>query len=107
MSVEQIKLDPCTFCEGPPKPIVTDSIRGGCFDESNIPDEGIIADGYVFCHECGASGPAAERVVFDNEDCNQLVREAVDLWQNRDARNRSLYDLGDKDGLNLFPRSSS
>lgn len=103
---EQITLPPCPFCEGPPKPVVAkaDYLGGGVFDESKIPRDGVDAEALVFCHECGATGEIVEELVFTEEDCRRIERQAVLNWCNRDNRHRRLYDGSAADGLNLYPR---
>lgn len=104
-----MKLTPCPFCEGPPVPIVVRALNGGgCFPDSELlGDDGLFVKACVFCHECGAHGPAVEDICFDRHDCNELEREAVVRWQSRDATNRGLYDGGEVEGLNEYPREDS
>lgn len=105
-TLTQQKLSPCPFCEGPPVPIVVKYPNGGVFPDSEIEaaDDGLMIRAFVFCHECGAKGPNVEGFVFSRQDCHEHEDEAVRLWQGRDARHRSLYDGGDRDRLNLYPR---
>lgn len=88
-------LPPCPYCGGPPVPVVVKAafLGGGCFDWEEIHPEGIDAEGYVFCHECGADGPKSELLVFDKADCEQLMNDGVDLWVNRDTRHSDLYEV--------------
>lgn len=90
-----ITLDPCPFCEGPPVPIVVKTMGGGVFDWDNIPDDGIMVDAYVFCHECGAHGSEVDDLVYEKEECLALEQQAVTLWQARNNRHRDLYDGSD------------
>jgi hypothetical protein len=104
-----IKLRPCPFCEGPPVPIaVEDGGLGGgslCQYKDRIPEEGLLATAFVFCHECGVHGPRADADLYFNPgDELPLLQEAVNLWNQRDNRHRDLYDLGEQEGLNDFPR---
>lgn len=100
-----IHLSPCPFCEGPPVPIVVRALKGGVFPDSECEgDDGLYVKAFVFCHECGAAGPKVDDVVFSRADCNYMERQAVDLWQARTAKNRNLYDGGEADGLNEYPR---
>lgn len=102
-----MKLHPCPFCEGPPCPIVVRTFNGGgCFPDSELAGEnGLDIKAYVFCHECGAKGPALDDVAFSREECNDLEALAVDMWQSRTAKHRNLYDGGERDGLNEYPRA--
>lgn len=99
-------LLPCPFCEGPPCPVVVRVLNGGgCFPDSELAgDDGLFVKAYVFCHECGANGPAVDDIAFDREQCNALERRAVELWQERGNKNRNLYDSGERQGLNEYPR---
>lgn len=100
-----IKLLPCPFCEGPPCPIVVRGLGGGVFPDSELegPD-GLDIDAHVYCHECGAQGETFHGIAYDREDCRDLERKAVEAWQARDARHRNLYDAGESDQHNLYPR---
>ncbi len=78
---------------------------GGCFPDSELNgDDGMHVSAYVFCHECGASGAAIDDVAYSRNDCDDFERQAVALWQNRSAKNRELYDGGEAEGLNEYPR---
>lgn len=89
----QSKLPPCPFCEGPPKPIVVRGIGGGTFsDEALRGDHGLYVRAFVFCHECGAEGPAITDFAYDRAGCNALQASAENLWIERNSRNRSLYN---------------
>ena len=102
-----MKLLPCPFCEGPPVPIVVRAFKGGgCFPDSELAGEdGLDVKAYVFCHECGADGPAVDDLAFSRAECDELERQAVALWQERGSKNRNLYDGGELEGLNEFPRA--
>lgn len=102
----QVLLKPCSFCGGPPKPIVThaDHPFGAAPRMDNYGDDGLWIEACVFCHECGAQGPALQRDIFDASDYDSALEAAVDLWQNRDERNADLYEASAADGLNFFPR---
>lgn len=103
-----IKLFPCPFCEGPPALIVqNDSAIGGAAPVRGLyGDNGLDVRAFVFCHECGAEGPAYESTVYDRYDYTYAEEQAVQLWQARDARNRPLFDAGETNGLNLYPRAT-
>jgi hypothetical protein len=107
LAVQIMKLHPCPFCEGPPCPITVRVLKGGgCFPDSELAgDDGLFVKSYVFCHECGSHGPAISDICFDRADCADLERQAVALWQDRSAKNRSLYDGGEPEGLNEYPRA--
>jgi hypothetical protein len=100
-----IKLAPCPFCEGPPCPVVVRGVGGGVFPDSEMegPD-GLYARAFVHCHECGVESESVRDFVFEPDDCKRIEREAVLLWNQRDARHRPLYDSGEHDGLNEYPR---
>jgi len=103
---DPIKLLPCPFCEGPPVPIVQAGHANGWLAlQDDYGDAGADAYAFVFCHECGTEGPHARTyLVYDRADYLALETEAVRLWNQRDARHRKLYDGGDANGLNLYPR---
>lgn len=102
-----MKLPPCPFCEGPPVPVVVRVLNGGgCFPDSELEgDDGLYVKSYVFCHECGAQGPAVDDIAFSRAECDALERQAVALWYGRGAKNRGLYDSGEREGLNEYPRA--
>ncbi|MGH8073701.1 MAG: Lar family restriction alleviation protein [Lysobacter sp.] len=104
---EPLLLNSCPFCDGPPVPIVqNDTPNGGAAPvQSDYGDEGLPARAFVFCHECGAEGPGADDVLFDAADYQSLEQQAVRLWQERNRRHRPLYDAGNEEGLNLYPRA--
>jgi hypothetical protein len=98
------KLKPCPFCEGPPCVTTMRVIGGGVFPDSEIEgDDGLFVKASVWCHECGADGPAIDDIAYSRADCYELERRAVALWNNRGNRHRSLYDSGEKRGLNEYP----
>lgn len=104
-----IKLRPCPFCEGPPVPIAVEDggLGGGCLSmyKDKMPPDGLLASAFVFCHECGAHGPSSEvDFYFNPGDELPLLQEAVNRWNLRGSENRDLYDHGERDGLNEFPR---
>lgn len=105
MSTEHLK--PCPFCGGPPVPIVTRAGYpwGALYVKDIDLEEGTDADGYVFCHECGARGPCAEECVGGEASYKLLEAEGVRLWQERDDHNGDLYRSGEDAGLNDYPRA--
>jgi hypothetical protein len=50
----------------------------------------------VLCHECGARGPRVEDSLDFSDDksrfISELERKAIEAWNERNARHRSLYD---------------
>lgn len=87
-------------------PAVVRVIGGGVFPDSEMDgDDGLFARSHVFCHECGAEGPSVDDVVFSRDECDELERQAVDLWQKRNSRHRDLFDSGKARGLNDYPRT--
>lgn len=106
MAAAQILLVPCPFCEGPPVPIVQNAIGGGAAPlQDDYGDEGLDVSAIVFCHECGAEGPAHDCTIYDRDEYFEAEAQGVRLWQERGANNRDLYDAGESVGLNLYPRS--
>lgn len=105
----QVKLSPCTFCEGPPVPTVQNDEQpiGAVLRQDYYGDDGLAINAHVFCHECGAQGPSHTDVIYSAEEYDEALQKAVELWQQRDARHRQLYDGGEAEGLNLFPRSDT
>lgn len=103
----KIEMVPCPFCEGPPVPIATNAIAGGVVRDEDLPaEDGLSVEAYVFCHECGAQGPMVDGLALDKEDCDRMTREAAEAWNLRNARHRDLFDAGERDGLNVYPRTS-
>lgn len=102
---EPITVPSCPFCEGPPVPFVSIAGAGGfALLQGDYGDEGLEVEAFVFCHECGAQGPTVEETIYTCDDYHRVELEAVNLWVNRDARHRDLYDAGEADGLNRYPR---
>lgn len=102
-------LKPCPFCEGPPVPIVQNDTanRGAAPLQDNYGPKGLYARAFVFCHECGAEGPAVEDTLWERSDYFALEAVAVRLWQDRDARHRGMYDAGVAQGLERYPREAA
>ncbi|MCH8506464.1 MAG: Lar family restriction alleviation protein [Ectothiorhodospiraceae bacterium] len=89
-----VKISPCPFCEGPPVIV-----------EKGDPEW---KEAFVFCHECGARGPTAEEFdVFTGREVDDVCAEATSLWNTRDSRHRDLYEAGDAERLNQYPRSAT
>jgi hypothetical protein len=101
-----VKMLPCPFCEGPPCPIVQNDSprRGGAPLLDDYGHDGLHVRAFVFCHECGADSPDVTGTIYDREDYMAIERQAVGLWQKRDARHRALYDGGEAEQLNVYPR---
>lgn len=93
------------FCEGPPVPLVQNGIGGGAAAlEEEYGDEGLYAHAIVFCHECGAECSTDATIIYTRDEYYELEARAVALWQQRDNRNRPLFNGGEAEGLNLYPR---
>jgi hypothetical protein len=66
-------------------------------------------EAHVWCHECGARGPFVDTCtlcIFErqiNLTVADVMRIAVERWNERGNKSRSCYDAGDAGGLNLFP----
>lgn len=80
-TIKRIDLAPCPFCEGPPVP------------------HGDHQEAYVFCHECGARGPIADLLLFQEGDllfldvtAEHMEQMAMRLWNDRNSRHRDVYD---------------
>lgn len=109
---EPIKLTPCPFCEGPPCVEARDEHgneigEGHQFDaDDNHP----WFSAHVWCHDCGARGPSIDTLslgTFEHLYDLQVVdvmRIAVERWNDRHAKARACYDAGERQGLNLWPR---
>lgn len=105
--MQAIKLSPCPFCGGPPVPTVQRELPpfGKVERQAEYGDLSLPVEAYVFCHECGAQGPHQQEFLDDAQDYDDVLLVAVQLWQQRDTRHRDLYDGGEAEGVNLFPRS--
>jgi hypothetical protein len=101
-------MRPCPYCEGPPAIIVKfrdaagNLIRDARIEES---EDGLHAEAFVFCHECGAQGPEETDIVFKGSHADQVKERAKVAWNTRDARHRDLYESGIAAGL--FARSET
>ena len=92
---------PCPFCGGPPCAVVMNvrvcrALRAEDWDGQAANggpayDHGLSLSGHVFCHECGSQGPYAEHVSAFPEDVEQLKRDGMRLWNERDARHLEMY----------------
>lgn len=110
--IEPIKMAPCPFCEGPPCIIARNWItRVEVFEEHRQNEDFDEAyEAYVWCHDCGAQGPMINTCAlgtFENIydlEVSDVMRIAVEHWNNRHARARPCYDAGEQKGLNIWPR---
>lgn len=104
-----IDLLSCPFCEGPPCPIVqNDTVnRGAARLLDDYGQDGLYVRAFVFCHECGALGPAHDALIYDREDYFAAEAAGVRLWQERDSRHRVMFDDGNAAGLNVYPRADA
>lgn len=104
---DPVALKPCSFCGGSPAPIVTlaDFPFGAAPRLDNYGDDGLSIEAYVFCHECGATGPIHEDAIYTADDYDSALEAGVDHWQTRDERHARLYEASQAEGLNLFPRT--
>jgi hypothetical protein len=99
MNTDPVKMLPCPFCEGPPVAFSTADRSGFVLE-----DDGSMVDAYVFCHECGAQGPNVDGLIFEMDEVRDLKDQAVKLWQERCAKHRGMYDAGEVERLNEYPR---
>lgn len=113
-TVEPIKMTPCPFCEGPPCIEGVDFITGKDLPEDHPHDEDSDQDyrAYVWCHDCGAQGPNIDSLTLSTFEhiydlsLMDVMRIAAQRWNDRNNKARACYDAGDKEGLNIFPRSA-
>lgn len=115
--IEPIKMAPCPFCEGPPCITAQDYLTGALVDEDHRCDpdaeEWPDFEAHVWCHECGATGPRVDSVSLGMAEplrgfeVADVIRIAIEHWNERHNRVRSAYDHADHNGLNLFPRHSA
>lgn len=102
---DAIVMLPCPFCGGPPVAMVRDVMTrrpAEPMTEAEYPDQGQFVAATVFCHECGAEGPAHEDFLYSPECYRQAEQEGAKLWNQRDSRNGAAYEPGSY--LNLVPR---
>ncbi|UHC82326.1 Lar family restriction alleviation protein [Pseudomonas sp. NIBR-H-19] len=112
---DQIKMAPCPFCEGPPCVIANDFMTGEvvAMDRPQTEDFDEAYSAHVWCHECGAQGPYISTCslgtfegIYDLTVAD-VMRIAVERWNDRNANARNCYDAGEAEGLNMFPRSAA
>lgn len=102
-----MKIKPCAFCEGPPVPHTCTYVEDAPYDASKpLPEDGECLSSYVFCHECGAQGPHYEEYVYEHGEVLALVEKAIAGWNDRDSRHRKLYEYGEAERLNEYPRGA-
>lgn len=110
---EQIRMEPCPFCQGPPCIIAyKDGTKEQVFiDQPQDEDFSEDYDAHVWCHECGAQGPSTDSCslcIFEgliDLTAVDVMRIAVQRWNERGDRARGCYDGGEAEGLNMFPRA--
>lgn len=103
--MEPILMLPCPFCGGPPVAMVRDRTTtrpAELMTEAEYPDQGQFVAASVFCHECGAEGPAHECFLYSPECYHEAEQQGAKLWNRRDSRNEAAYEPGSE--LNLCPR---
>jgi Restriction alleviation protein Lar len=113
MSIPSIKIEPCPFCEGPPCVIAHDFVTRAEVEIDRPQTEDFDEDytAYVWCHECGAQGPSIDSCSLGTFEhlfdlmVRDVMRIAVERWNNKSAKARGCYDAGEKEGLNMFPRA--
>lgn len=115
---ETITMAPCPFCGGPP---CIDYELEAFNDETGIrkikqladrvPKDYVTCEARVWCHECGAKGPAAQDPtvggypsVCNEDDILQVEFMAIEAWNNRNSRHIALYVGGFTEGLQQHPR---
>lgn len=111
----QVKMDPCPFCQGPPCVTAVDFITRAVVDDDRPQTEDFDEDyaAYVWCHECGAQGPEVDSCSLGTYEgmydltVADVVRVAIDRWNNKRADARSAFDAADRNGLNLFPQGAA
>jgi hypothetical protein len=115
--IEPIKMNPCPFCEGPPCIIARDlSAKTEVFEEHRCDPEAEQwpdFEAHVWCHDCGARGPNIDTLtlgIFEHQydlEVADVMRIAVERWNDRHNKARSCYDSGEKRGLNIWPRGEA
>ena len=116
-TVEPIKMNPCPFCEGPPCVMARDETSGVIVYESHKRDpdaeEKEYFEAHVWCHDCGAQGPridTATLCIFEgliDLEVADVMRIAVERWNDRHNKARNCYDAGEAEGLNIWPRGAA
>ena len=112
---EQIKMAPCPFCEGPPSIDGFDFVTGRELPDDHPHDEDSdqAYKAHVWCHDCGARGPDIDSVTLSTFEqiydlsLMDIMRIAAEHWNDRNAKARNCYDAGEKEGLNMFPRTAA
>jgi hypothetical protein len=69
-----VPLLPCPFDGGP---AILELEIDGRFSEK---DEIGSVTAYVWCHECGARGPHADGLAYDNDDTAEVNKGASEAW---------------------------
>ena len=84
-------LKPCPFCAGPPVAYVYRWPHDLLKEQDDYGDDGVSVEAFVSCHECGASGPEFEGVIYDRADYLSAIEQGKAMWNGRDDRHISLY----------------
>lgn len=113
--IEPIKIAPCPFCEGPPCVMARDFLTRVevMIDRPQSKDFDEDYSAHVWCHECGAQGPdidSCELGIFEHIydlTVADVMRIAVERWNDRHTKARNCYDAGEGEGLNMFPRAEA
>ena len=113
--IEPIKINPCPFCEGSPCITARNWITKEELGEGHKQNEGCdeAYEAHVWCHDCGAQGPNINTCslgtfehIYDLEVAD-VMRIAIERWNDRHNRARNCYDSGEKNGLNIWPRTAA
>jgi hypothetical protein len=107
--MDEIIMIPCPFCAGPPVLIYQWLDKDGRWG-SAIPvpiesHDGHYLKVWVFCHECGCDGPVADDICCDQEEFEELKKQALDNWNRRDERHKELYTVNLAEGRSRYPRT--
>jgi hypothetical protein len=113
--IEPIKMTPCPFCEGPPCVIAHHFVTGKlvAMDRPQTEDFDEAYSAHVWCHDCGAQGPSIDSCTLGTFEqiydltVVDVMRIAVERWNDRHNKARNCYDAGEKDGLNIWPRADA
>lgn len=94
--IKATELIPCPFCSGPAVTFMR--VREGLSYRPifvpiyiELPEEGVLTQVNVFCHECGATSETISGIIYSDNDLIPLINDARAKWNLRDKCHLDLY----------------